>query len=77
MAELTTNFEKHSSKNPLQQMLLNNYYKEFFRMLMGKKIESVLDAGAGEGITLRKIKDKQKANNNRAYGTKRDDGGNI
>lgn len=58
MAELTTNFEKHSSKNPLQQMLLNNYYKEFFRMLMGKKIESVLDAGAGEGITLRKIKDK-------------------
>lgn len=59
MAELTTNFEKHSSKNPLQQMLLNNYYKEFFRMLMGKKIDSVLDAGAGEGITLRKIKDKE------------------
>jgi ubiquinone/menaquinone biosynthesis C-methylase UbiE len=55
----TTNFEKHSSNNPLQKMLLDNFYREFFLMLDGEKVESVLDAGCGEGITLRKFKDKK------------------
>jgi len=56
--ESTTNFEKHSSNNPLQKILLDNFYREFFLMLESKNIESVLDAGCGEGITLRKFKDK-------------------
>lgn len=55
----TTNFEKHSNNNPLAKMLLDNFYKEVFKMLQGKEIESVLDAGCGEGITLRKFKDKK------------------
>jgi ubiquinone/menaquinone biosynthesis C-methylase UbiE len=55
----TTNYTKHSSNNPLQKFLLDNFYKELFRMVGKKKIESVLDAGSGEGITLRKFKDKK------------------
>lgn len=51
----TTNFEKHTSNNPLQKLLLANFYRESFKMLRSINPESILDVGAGEGFTLNKL----------------------
>lgn len=56
MKSPTTNFEKHTSNNPLQKLLLANFYREAFKMLRDVNPESVLDVGAGEGFTMRKLK---------------------
>ena len=51
----TDNFVKHTSKNPLQKLLINNFYKELVSSIKELKIESVLDVGCGEGFTLNKL----------------------
>lgn len=55
MAE-TTNFNKHTNTNPVQQYLINKFYKQVFSLLKPLKIDSILDAGCGEGFTLVKLK---------------------
>ncbi len=56
MAATTTNFEKHTSKNPLKKFFINNYFNNFLELISDLKIETVLDAGCGEGFTLNKLK---------------------
>ena len=51
----TTNFTKHSSTNPIQQMLIDNFYKNVIKILRPLKIGKVLDVGCGEGFTLDKF----------------------
>lgn len=54
MAE-TTNFTKHTNSNPIQQYLIGRFYKQIFFLLKPLKIETILDAGCGEGFTLVKL----------------------
>ncbi len=51
----TTNYNKHSSANPIQQKLIENFYKTVYKILKPLKVDSVLDVGCGEGITLDKF----------------------
>lgn len=52
---LSSNFEKHTSKNPLQKILIENFYKNLIELSQPLKPFSILDAGCGEGITLNKL----------------------
>jgi len=52
----TTNLAKHSSKNPLQQLLINNFNKELLACLRKVRPKKILDVGCGEGFTLQVIK---------------------
>ncbi len=54
---LSTNFEKHTSKNPIQRLLIKNFYSQFISLIKPLKPESVLDAGCGEGFSLNKLRE--------------------
>lgn len=51
----TDNYKKHTANNPLQQFLINNYYKNLIECIKNLPIETVLDVGCGEGFTLNKV----------------------
>lgn len=55
--EMTTNYEKHTSSNPIQKLLLENFYREALKMLRSINPKSILDVGAGEGFTLNKLEE--------------------
>ena len=48
----TDNYKKHTSKNPIQKFLLQNFEKTLAKEVKKLQISSILDAGAGEGFTL-------------------------
>lgn len=50
-----TNFIKHTSKNPLQKFLINNFYSTLLSLIKPLNPKTVLDAGCGEGFTLNKL----------------------
>lgn len=52
---LPTNFIKHTSRNPIQKFLINNFYSTLISLIKPLKIESILDAGCGEGFTMEKL----------------------
>jgi 2-polyprenyl-3-methyl-5-hydroxy-6-metoxy-1,4-benzoquinol methylase len=52
---LSTNFEKHTNKNPLQKILINNFYANLLKIARPLSPTNILDAGCGEGITLDKL----------------------
>ncbi|MBU1322451.1 class I SAM-dependent methyltransferase [Patescibacteria group bacterium] len=52
----TSNWQKHTSHNPLQQLLIKNFYRQLFSLIKLKTINSVLDAGCGEGFTLNQFR---------------------
>lgn len=52
----TDNYEKHTSKNPLKKILIENFFKTVLNQLQNLSIENVLDVGCGEGFTLNKLK---------------------
>lgn len=54
----TTNYLKHKNSNPIQKALIANFYKTFFEMIKPLNAESILDIGCGEGITLKKLQEK-------------------
>lgn len=54
----TDNFAKHSSTNPVQKLLINNFYKDLVSAVKDLEIESVLDVGCGEGFTLNRLKEE-------------------
>ncbi len=54
--ELTDNYQKHTSKNPLKKLLINYFYKTLLVLLADLRIKTVLDAGCGEGFTLNRLK---------------------
>ncbi len=53
--QTTDNFRKHTSKNPIQKFLINNFYKSLISTVQDLKVDSVLDVGCGEGFTLQKL----------------------
>src|SRR3989338_6678078 len=53
---LPTNFVKHTSKNPIQKFLINNFYSSLISLAKPLKAESILDAGCGEGFTMDKLR---------------------
>lgn len=60
----TTNYKKHKNPNPVQQILINNFYRELFKILKPYKSNSILDVGCGEGFTLKKLEEKRIGKNN-------------
>ena len=52
---LPTNFIKHTSRNPIQKFLINNFYSSLISLVRPLKTESILDAGCGEGFTMNKL----------------------
>lgn len=51
----TTNFEKHTTKNPVGRVFLNNFLNTVVKTTKPLQIDSVLDAGCGEGFTLARL----------------------
>jgi SAM-dependent methyltransferase len=52
---LPTNFIKHTSKNPIQKYLIENFFSSLISLIKPLQIESILDAGCGEGFTMNKL----------------------
>lgn len=52
----TTNFEKHTTKNPIGKMFLDNFLGTAVKSIKHLNIDSVLDVGCGEGFTLARFK---------------------
>ncbi len=50
--EVTDNYKKHTSKNPVQKFLISNFEKTLAGEIKKLNINSILDAGCGEGFTL-------------------------
>lgn len=53
--ETTTNYEKHSTKNPISRFFLNNFLKTVIETVRSLSIDSILDVGCGEGLTLERL----------------------
>lgn len=53
--QATSNFLKHTSKNPVQQLLINNFYQILIRIIKPIKAKTILDVGCGEGFSLNKL----------------------
>jgi SAM-dependent methyltransferase len=53
--DLPTNFVKHTSKNPIQKFLINNFFSSLVALTKPLGAESILDAGCGEGFTINKL----------------------
>lgn len=61
--EKTTNFEKHTTKNPIGKIFLDNFLSTAVKSIKYLNIDSILDVGCGEGFTLAKFK-KEKIGKN-------------
>lgn len=48
----TSNYQKHISRNPLQKLLIENFYKSLMCLAKSVKPVTVLDVGCGEGFSL-------------------------
>lgn len=53
--QATSNFLKHTSKNPVQQLLINNFYQTLIEIIKPLKAKTILDVGCGEGFSLNKL----------------------
>lgn len=51
----TTNFEKHTTKNPIGKLFINNFLSTVVKTIRPLNIDSVLDVGCGEGFTLARL----------------------
>lgn len=58
-APLPTNFVKHTSKNPIQKHLINNFYSSLISLAKALRSDSILDVGCGEGFTMDKLSKNQ------------------
>ncbi len=54
--QTTTNYKKHTTKNPVGRLFLNNFLKTVVKVTRPLQINSVLDVGCGEGFTLARLK---------------------
>jgi len=53
----TDNYKKHTHKNPIQRLLLWNFFRHLVNLTATKKVDSILDVGCGEGFTLNRLKE--------------------
>lgn len=51
----STNYKKHTSKNPLQRYLLDRFYRVLVNYAKLAGSTHILDAGCGEGFTLDRL----------------------
>ena len=54
----TSNYIKHTKKNPIQQYFINKFYRKLIKEAEKTKPGKILDAGCGEGFTLEKLRKK-------------------
>lgn len=54
--QTTDNYKKHTSTNPVQKFLINNFFNCLSKEVKKLNINSILDAGCGEGFTLEKLR---------------------
>jgi 2-polyprenyl-3-methyl-5-hydroxy-6-metoxy-1,4-benzoquinol methylase len=54
----TDNYKKHTHKNPIQRLLLWNFFRRLTNLTAAKKVDSILDVGCGEGFTLNRLREK-------------------
>ena len=54
----SSNFQKHTSSNPIQRRLINQFHRTASDMIANISAQRVLDAGCGEGFGLRSILSK-------------------
>ena len=52
---VTTNFEKHTSKNPLKKFFFKRFENDLISLISPLNPKNILDAGCGEGFTLSKF----------------------
>lgn len=52
----TDNYRKHTSKNPLQKFLINNFLNTVLKEARKVKPRSILDVGCGEGFILENLR---------------------
>ena len=55
--QTTSNYTKHNCRNPIQKVLVANFYRSLFSLFKRTKAASVLDVGCGEGVTINKLKE--------------------
>lgn len=53
--QIPTNFIKHTSKNPLQRLLIEKFFSSLIDLAKPLNPKRVLDAGCGEGFSLNKL----------------------
>lgn len=56
--QYSSNYLKHTSKNPIQKFLINNFYNSLISLAKPLEPISILDAGCGEGFSLAKLAEK-------------------
>ena len=54
-AQIPTNYIKHTSKNPLQRFLIEQFFSSVISIAKPLGAKKVLDAGCGEGFSLNKL----------------------
>jgi len=52
----STNLAKHTTKNPIEKIILKNFYNTLLKSIRPYQIDTVLDAGCGEGFTLDRLR---------------------
>lgn len=52
----TDNYKKHTSQNPIQKFLINNFLISLLNEAERLKPQSILDVGCGEGFTLERLR---------------------
>ena len=52
---IRSNYEKHTTKNPIGKLFLNNFLNTAVKTIRPLNIDSVLDVGCGEGFTLARL----------------------
>jgi len=52
---ITSNYEKHTTKNPIGKWFLQNFMNNLISTVRPLNVESILDVGAGEGFTLARL----------------------
>lgn len=57
-AKSTDNYRKHTHRNPIQRLLLWNFFRHLLSLISKRKVDSILDVGCGEGFTLNRLKEK-------------------
>ena len=54
--DTTDNYRKHTSTNPVQRFLIDNFFNTLSKELKKLNVSSILDAGCGEGFTLERLR---------------------
>src|SRR3989344_5248458 len=57
--EKTDNYKKHTHRNPIQRLLLWNFFQTLKGLVFKIQADSILDVGCGEGFTLNRLKENK------------------